>query len=198
MKAELTPPHLGGHLNKTHLDESVFQLVQKYNIRNVLDIGCGPGGMLEIAKKHGVDWVGLDGDPACHVKNKQVILHDFTKGSYFGDSPIFKYVDYDLAWSTEFVEHVEEKYVDNFLDAFKKCRYIVMTHALPGDIGGHHHVNLQPPDYWIKRIEGIGFRFDGEETSRIRAVSNMTKDFMRKTGLFFERINDKRAGDPAD
>ena len=43
--------HLGGHGNKTNVDQPVFDhIVDKFNIKRMVDIGCGPGGMRELAE----------------------------------------------------------------------------------------------------------------------------------------------------
>ena len=177
--------HLGGHLNKVHVDTGVLKfLYDTLDIKSMTDVGCGPAWMVEEARKLGIDAIGIDGDRSLDIKDSSLVyFHDFR-------TPIINSkinFECDLIWSVEFVEHVEEKYMDNFLDVFAGGKYICMTHALPNDTGGHHHVNLQPSSYWINVIESRGFRFDSDNTSAIRAVSTMKKDFMRKTGLFFKK-----------
>ena len=40
--------HLGGHMNKTHLDKGALAWIKnKFNAKTYLDIGCGPGGMVQ-------------------------------------------------------------------------------------------------------------------------------------------------------
>jgi len=44
--------HLGGHFNRTHLDEgSLLFIIKEFNIKSFLDIGCGPMGMVVLAKR---------------------------------------------------------------------------------------------------------------------------------------------------
>lgn len=181
----MTPSHLGGHLFKTHTDEAVFNyIVGKYGVKTVLDIGCGPGWMYDLARSKGVAWIGIDGDPAVKGSRPYILLHDFTTGPLFGPH---SQAHFDLAWSTEFVEHVEERYIPNFMDSFDRADRVVMTHALPGDTGGHHHVNLQTSDYWVSIFQNYNFYLNELETSYIRSISSMTKDFMRSTGMVFDR-----------
>ena len=55
--------HLGGHQNKTHLDHGALDwLIKTTNAKTFLDIGCGPGGMVELAKSKGLLVKGIDGD----------------------------------------------------------------------------------------------------------------------------------------
>ena len=45
-----TPEHLGGHLNRTNTDEPLLRYIkERFKVETMLDIGCGPGGMKEIA-----------------------------------------------------------------------------------------------------------------------------------------------------
>ena len=46
-----------------------------------------------------------------------------------------------------------------------------MTHALPGQ-DGHHHVHLQPPEYWIEHLAMFGLHLLPEDTARVRAIAN--------------------------
>ena len=73
----VTPPHLGGHLNKTHIDEGALDyLIKKFEIQSMLDIGCGPGGMIGVARAKGLDAWGIDGDPSC--AGVHTFIHDST------------------------------------------------------------------------------------------------------------------------
>ena len=179
--------HLGGHMNKVHTDRSTLTyLTKKYNIKTMVDVGCGPGDMVMIANDKGINSIGIDGDHTLveHWKALKlpILLHDFTKSS----PTMSSYAGWDLAWSVEFLEHVEEKYIDNFMDVFKKCQYIVCTAAPPGH-AGHHHVNCRTKEYWIEKFYDYGFDYDDEETEYIRANSAMRKPFMQRNGMFYVR-----------
>jgi len=181
--SEHLPQHLGGHENETHLDEGVVDyMIQNYDIKTVVDIGCGPGGMVEMFKNKGLEVIGLDGDYTVSRPDsikENVVIHDFAVGPYKLDKV------YDLAWTVEFVEHVEEKYMQNFIDVFKQCRYVIMTHALPGQ-PGHHHVNCQHAGYWLNVMEKNGFEPLPYTLSQIRAVSTMRERYIREQSLFFK------------
>jgi len=74
-------------------------------------------------------------------------------------------------WSCEFVEHVEERFADNFLAAFAKAeKCIALTYASPGQ-PGWHHVNCQPESYWIEKISAIGYRLDEALTHDARRLA---------------------------
>ena len=75
-------PHLGGHMNKTHVDEGAFKWLLSTGVGSFLDIGCGPGGMVELANKHRVRAIGVDGDyTVTRFDPTYFIIHDYTTGS---------------------------------------------------------------------------------------------------------------------
>ena len=194
------PEHLGGHLNKTHIDEgSLLYMINEYKITSMLDIGCGPGGMVSLALKHGINAYGIDGDFEVERKGlkKEIIIHDYETGPSIFDKQV------DLIWSCEFVEHVYEKYLPNFMADFQKGKYIIMTYAPVGK-EGHHHVNCNTEEYWIETFYNYGFDYNKEITATIRNISTMNKvniakpghppkwkksknQYIQNYGLFFEK-----------
>ena len=126
----VTPPHLGGHLNKTHIDYGAIDyLAGEYGVKTMLDIGCGPGGMREAAGAHLVRWHGVDGDPT--ICGADIHRWDYTRGVRPSG------MSYDLAWSVEFVEHVEPPFIGNYMADFIRARYAVITYAQPDTPGSH-------------------------------------------------------------
>jgi SAM-dependent methyltransferase len=178
--------HLGGHGFETHTDDGAIDyLIKTFNIKSAVDIGCGPGGVVKQFIQRGIDVVGIDGDHLCPREEsvqKVTVIHDYTVGPYKCD-PVR-----DLAWCVEFVEHVEKKYMPNFIETFKTCKYVTMTHAFPGQ-GGHHHVNCMPPEYWVGAMEANGFELLINETNEMRKASTMAQRYIRQQGLIFRNIN---------
>lgn len=175
------PQHLGGHLNKTHLDEgSLNWLISNYGVTSLLDVGCGPGGMVELATQKGLIALGVDGDYTLkRFDPSKFIIHDYATG------PLKLDQKFDLCWSCEFVEHVEEKYIDNYMQTISSANIVVITHAPPG-YPGYHHVNCQNYDYWVDVFKKYNFIYDDEITKIIRKISSMRKPFVQKNGLFFK------------
>lgn len=184
------PDHLGGHKNKTHLDEGAIDyMIRMLNIKSMIDIGCGPGGMVELAHSKGLQTLGIDGDftvERSDVARKLVHIHDYTKGPSKIDG------SFDLAWSCEFVEHVYEEYVPNFMQDFQRANFVIMTYAPPGK-AGHHHVNCNTEAYWKDVFKQYGFAYDANMTRQIKEVSTMgrikngksVKQFVKDNGLCF-------------
>jgi SAM-dependent methyltransferase len=172
------PKHLGGHSNRTHLDlNNLIYLKEKFNIQTMVDIGCGPGGMIREANSRGITACGIDGDFTLNFNGIDVVLNDFTKSPYkFGKN-------FDLAWSVEFVEHVSEEYIPNYMPIFQEAKYVFMTFS---PFENFFHYNVKDSAYWIQVFEQYGFIHDQEETSFIRKNSSMQRDFVRTCGHFFK------------
>jgi SAM-dependent methyltransferase len=173
-------------------------MVNRLNIKSVIDIGCGKGYSARFFKSIGCEVMGVEGSPVAHAQSliqDECVLHDYTLGKTTIDRK------FDLAWSCEFVEHVEAKYIDNFAPDFQKAKYLAMTFAGIGQ-GGHHHVNENTQQYWINTLSSYGFDFsesitnelrhkaseDATERSKIPNVPFFIPHFIHR-GLFFVNRN---------
>ena len=163
--------HVGGFIIEkdpaTYTPHLWEYLCKKFNIKTVLDVGCGMGHAIEEFNKHCDEVVGVDGSKYV-VENSlftdQIFYHDFAVGTLETEDR------YDLCWSCEFVEHVDEDYRDNFLEVFAYAKYLAITYAEPGQ-PGHHHVNCQLKEYWIEHLKRYGFEYDEEVTQELREVA---------------------------
>jgi cyclopropane fatty-acyl-phospholipid synthase-like methyltransferase len=196
MSAVLNEGHLGGYLYNgdpaTTFPSMWKTLVKDLNIKSVLEIGCGRGFALKEFQKLNCHILGLDGSPSAIRDN---LVPDRVKEIDFTRTKVQPQREYDLVYSVEFVEHVEECYKENFLTCFDAGKYILMTFADVGQ-GGHHHVNCQPASYWIETIEKRGFKFDQKYTNTLKEQAKLDRmqfcpDFdgnhFEHRGLFFKR-----------
>lgn len=183
--------HLGGYARDgdpaTYLPDLWDWLVEIGN-ESVLDVGCGSGVAVRHFRDLGVRVHGLDGAPQ---DDPDIETHDFTTGPWWDPVP------FDLGWCCEFVEHVEERYVANFMTALATCRTVAMTHATPGQ-PGHHHVNCRTAGYWVGQMHDWGFGLDEvltREAKHLAAKNTFTwqddegthvNHFLR-SGLVFKR-----------
>lgn len=171
------PDHLGGHLGNSHVDAAVLQyLIARYDIKSMLDVGCGPGAMVDLARRHGLLAWGVDGDHT--IVSDYLLVHDYTRGPYRAS------IAFDLIWCFEFVEHVEAIYQENYLATFADGRVLFLSTPGPG-FGGWHHVNEQPEAYWIDLLAAHKWTLDQEATDWVRA--NADHHFSRRQGLVFTR-----------
>jgi SAM-dependent methyltransferase len=180
--------HLGGYVAGPIGDAATFYpelwtwAVKELGVRSVLDIGCGEGHALRFfAAELGCFVEGVDGVPQ---ENPFIREHDFTTGPY----NIRR--QFDLVWSCEAVEHIEERFLRNLVPSFQSGKYVFMTHAFPGQ-AGHHHVNCQPPDYWRGFFATIGYEYRPGLTNLCRELASANPSpwnhFVR-SGMCFERL----------
>lgn len=155
---------------------SLLFIQKKFFVKTMVDVGCGTGGMLMAALYHGIRAIGIDGDPMLRPS----ILHNFD------DGPL-SIPETDLGWSVEFLEHIEEKYLNNVFSVLSKCKYVVCTH---NEHPGPWHFNCRENAYWTDQFTRRGFRYDPETTAGIKQHSTMLREFIHDTGQFF--INEHR------
>ena len=188
--------HLGGFLTKK--DPATFMphlwkyLCERFSINSVLDVGCGMGYAVSEFLNYCGDVVGIEGSQFVYHNSpfrNNMKFHDFTKGTITLDKT------YDLCWSCEFVEHVEEEFRDNFLEVFSNSKYLAITYAEPGQ-DGYHHVNCKPKEYWIEHVDRYGFKFESELTEELKKVTYQDAVELNSTymdnhfynrGLFFSK-----------
>jgi len=158
-------------------------LIRELNPKILIDIGCGEGHTTKYFIDHGVSSYGIDGSEEARnnavIPQNRFILHDFTKGLL----PFYMF--YDIIWCCEFLEHIEEKYIENVLSAFKISNIVAITHAFPGQ-NGFHHVNCQLPEYWIEKMIKIGFVLDKKLTLASRVFASQPKHWGR-SGMIFTK-----------
>lgn len=135
--------------------------------KSVFDLGCGIGGYLQKFDELKCEISGCDVGYELakefmpeNIKNK-TFEHDATKPLEFNKK-------YDLVISIEVAEHLEAKYSMQFCENLVKLssNRIFMTAAMPGQYGCHH-VNCQPKQYWIDRMQIFGGIYDEGDTEMI-------------------------------
>jgi len=192
--------HLGGYISALHPcaldlglkngDPATYTpnlwrwLVDTLGVESVIDVGCGEGHAAAFFAGMGCLVQGIDGSFSAlrdSVISGRHVRHDFLNGPYVPER------SYDLAWSCEFVEHVEERFMEHYLKTFDcASHYLLMTAAPPGQ-PGWHHVNCQPSEYWIKHIEPRGFYFDEALTQEARTLAG--SGHFAAQGLVFTRVS---------
>lgn len=178
--------HLGGFIEggdpRTYCPHVWDYFIREEKVPSMVDVGCGIGIACKHFHRAGVDVIGIDGSETAQRMFRgpkdRFVLHDFTREHMM--APSF------LAWSCEFVEHVESRFVVNVMDTFAYCNTVAMTYAAPGQ-AGHHHVNCQPADYWIGAFAAIGFALDEPTTMRLRTLDPDTH--FAERGMVFRRCN---------
>lgn len=151
-------------------------------VRSAVDMGCGVGTWLKVAKELGTETInGFDGD---YVDLNELVIArgeftpvDFTAGSMPG-------VRADLAISLEVAEHLPESRAAGFVRLLCDSAPAVLFSAAVKGQGGMHHVNEQPQSYWIQRFHECGY--EGYDFIRPRIWDDPEIDtWYRQNTLFF-------------
>ena len=168
------------HLGITHIDEGALRyMVEQFGVRTMVDVGCGPGGQVALARQLGLKAWGID----CDFRVAPDIVHDFSRGLV-----LFRQ-ECDLGWCVEFLEHIPADALPNVWPTLRQCRSLVVTAAPPGH-GGVGHVNEQPWEYWRDLFEQQGYVVAQTATAAMRAASSMERDFIRERGYVLVRIEE--------
>lgn len=177
-------PHIGGNIwqgDPLTYSPTVWRyMIDRFAVKSVLDVGSGRGHAAAWFHRAGCAVVALDGSHANVMRALHpTIHHDLTFG------PMTCRVD--LVHCQEVAEHVAEEHVNNLTRTLANGETIIMSHGEPGQ-AGHHHVNLQPSDYWIERMVGLGFCYLDIDTARVREYASKDgADHLARSGLVFAR-----------
>ncbi len=179
--------HLGGNVREgdpfTFSPKVWRYVMDRFAIQTILDLGSGLGYSARYFHDLGKIVIAVDGLKE-NIERAifPTIRIDLEKG------PVECAVD--LTHCQEVVEHIHEKYLDNLLQSMSCGKFILMTHALPGQ-GGHHHVNEKPTEYWIEHMARYQCVVLEEDTRRIRKLAiEDGADYLSRSGLLL--ANKKR------
>jgi SAM-dependent methyltransferase len=177
-------PHLGGNLDE--IDPGCWSpmswkyIIEKFNIKSVMDLGSGAGYAAKWFAEHGLEVTAVEGLEENVKKSRYpAMLHDLTSGSFFKEV--------DLVNCIEVVEHIEEEFLDNLLTTLCQGNYIFMTHAVPGQ-AGWHHVNCRESNYWISHLEKRNFNLLDEDSKIVRDLAKKEGAFhIARNGMIFKK-----------
>jgi len=171
--------HLGGWLDRDNntVSLSLYNfLMGPMAVKSVIDVGCGRGFTPNYFRKHGARVLCVEGSrdavSQSLLPQNLIVEHDFSRGPWWPSQT------FDVAWSTEFLEHVGRQYMRNYMPIFKKAALIFVTSSA---FGGWHHVEVNADWWWRGRFISNGFVFSQELTDIVRSVCT--------TGDHFENTN---------
>nr|WRJ69883.1 methyltransferase [Oceanusvirus sp.] len=192
----MTEHHLGGHSGVCNLDEGLLRWCLAKGGRSFLDVGCGTGEMVAAAEKEGFERVaGIEGDTEVAKCHGAISAADFSVDAELPAD--IRFPDgWDVVYSCEFLEHITEPdFLERASAAFRLANKMIVITAAPPGWGGHHHVNENTHEYWVRMFNKIGYEHDPELTREARAASTMNshrharKRFFRHRGLVFVPAN---------
>ena len=125
---------------------------------SIIDIGCGTGTWLNVAKDvYGIDDIlGIDGDfvnmEKLIIPREKFVPADLRKG-YKTDR------SYDMAICLEVAEHLPESSAGLLVESLTSASdFILFSAALPSQ-GGENHLNERPFEYWQALFREKGYEF---------------------------------------
>ena len=144
-------------------DALVPILMQYFSPKSVIDLGCGCGQYIwRLRDWYGVEVHGVDGCPEA-AKFGPTEIFDLRE-------PYYPQRQYDLCMSIETLEHIEEEYAQVVVESIARCAPVAYITAAPPGQSGHHHINLQPQEYWRARFSEAGMEYDQALSHKLRSV----------------------------
>mmetsp|Transcript_35151 Transcript_35151/g.48764 ORF Transcript_35151/g.48764 Transcript_35151/m.48764 type:complete len:395 (+) Transcript_35151:137-1321(+) len=163
--------HIGGWMrNDTNGYEPKLWdwMIERLRISSFIDVGCGAGLVTKHFLDRGVDALCVEAsNEAINVSfapRDRIVQHDFTRGPWFPSGGRVV----DVAYTVEFLEHVEEKYLDNVVSLLKSARYLFMSAS---EQGGWSHMTVHKRWWWIERMESYGFAYSAEMTQILQRLT---------------------------
>ena len=149
----------------------VPKIINYFNPKYVLDVGCATGQWLDEYRKYNIKTKGIEGSSNAweimSEETKKVVKQWDLRDVVEEDEEDY---NIDFVQSFEVAEHIESVYADIFIHHLIKDDpdVILLTAALP-DQAGHHHVNCQEREYWMKKMKDNGYLFDQDLLNEIKS-----------------------------
>ena len=163
--------HLGGFtdIDLMGVSPAVWKfMIEKYGVHSLLDVGCGRGISTLWFLRHGVNVLCAEGSHDAVEKTMlpdpahQIVEHDFSRGPWWPEKT------YDAVWAIEFLEHVSLHHQFNYVTSFRKAALLFVSSSRHG---GWHHTEVHDDDWWVRKFEAYGFRYNEKLTKEIRQVA---------------------------
>jgi 2-polyprenyl-3-methyl-5-hydroxy-6-metoxy-1,4-benzoquinol methylase len=120
-------------------------IVSELAPRTSLDLGCGPGLLVEALRRRGVDARGIDISEHA-IEHAAEGAREFCRVGSVTD-PIEE--RFDLIVCIEVLEHVPREYADSAVAQMASHARQVLFSSSPDDFKDPSHTNVQPTEYWI-------------------------------------------------
>lgn len=131
-------------------------IIGTFKPESMLDIGCGIGTWLKIAKDLGVsEVIGVDGAyvdrSLLKINSEEFIAKDLRQ-------PFSLNKKFDLALCLEVAEHLPKDSATNLITTLCSHSDVIIFSAAVPNQGGQNHLNEQWPSYWVDHFATQGFR----------------------------------------
>ena len=153
-----------GYDNKEHwfpfFEMLADNIVDAFNPKTVLDVGCAWGYLVEALHERGVEAYGIDISDYAISMTKSELRKYFNAQSATENLPESFPKKFDLVTNIEVIEHIPEEECEKVIA--QMCRYsdTIVFSSSASDIRDPTHINVQQPEYWAKRFAKKGFFVD--------------------------------------
>ena len=130
-------------------------LIDLFEPRSVLDVGCATGVWLSVFQEHGVeDILGIDGP---WIEQRQREIPDVFFREYDLTQPVALERTFDLALCLEVAEHLPAEAAPGLVQSLTALApVVVFSAAIPGQ-GGEGHINERWPSFWSRYFAAHGY-----------------------------------------
>lgn len=133
------------------------RIVDLFNPRRVLDIGCALGFLVEALRDLGVEAYGMDISEYA-VNNVRDDIKGYCKvGSIADGIPLELPKEYDLVVTVEMMEHLYPEDAEKAIKNICSITDTVLFSSTPDEINDPTHVNVQLPETWARIYAYNGF-----------------------------------------
>lgn len=157
-------------------------ILDNFSVSSVLDVGCGIGTWLHIARSLGItDILGIDNESVnSSLLSKYIDKKDFLSLDLSKEFDLQK--KFDLVLCLEVAEHIPEESSDVLIKSLVlHGDLILFSAAIPGQ-GGQNHINENWPSYWIEKFLIHGFYC--YDIVRPKIWNDKDMDFWYKQNIF--------------
>jgi len=142
-------------------------IASMYNVKSIVDFGCGIGSFLEGFKEYGSAVKGFE-----YLYDNAKPYIDESVSAFIEQGNAMEDIDcgkFDCVMSIEVAEHILEEASDKFVQNLTNAseRFIFFTAATEGQ-SGSGHINGQPHEFWFEKFEKFGFVLSKEDTEMVR------------------------------
>jgi ubiquinone/menaquinone biosynthesis C-methylase UbiE len=155
-----TRPQAMEYLQNAEIWKNLTNMIQKMNPVRVLDFGCGLGNVIDECQKRYLNVIGVE-------TSDYAIAHNLNKKNIIKIAKIpeaklpFKDNTFDLVFSTEVMEHIEEKNTDAVIkELYRVCSNQALFTINTFDYNQPGHINMHSRKWWMKKFKNNGFVYN--------------------------------------
>jgi SAM-dependent methyltransferase len=129
------------------------------DVASIIDVGCGPGSWLEVAREMGVPTLtGVEGEWAAEwFDDDRVRSGGFDLVLANLEDELRPPATFDLALCIEVIEHLSPARGESFVADLCRCAgHVLFGAAIPGQ-KGPNHLNTRWPSYWAECFAAHGY-----------------------------------------